>query len=161
MAVSAERFGRKPFEFSLNFASQIGSMTCKIHCCTIRSTIVGIPSGHSTQSYGFFFVFFSLLASSKSTQASSPFGLDFLCHTRSCVSCVVIFITEFDLRLSLHGLIITASQVLCLYSHWNKEWLYHLNRLSHPTFHRLATASMFPAFHVPIFLSLDNLRSFL
>ena len=45
IAVSAERFGRNPLEFSLNFASHIGSMTCKIHCCTIRSTIVGIPRG--------------------------------------------------------------------------------------------------------------------
>lgn len=45
MAVSAERFGRNPLEFSLNFASQIGSMTCNIHCCTIRSEIAGIPSG--------------------------------------------------------------------------------------------------------------------
>ena len=45
IAVSAERFGRNPFEFSLNFASQIGSMTCKTHCWTMRSMIVGIPSG--------------------------------------------------------------------------------------------------------------------
>ena len=45
LAVSAARFGRNPLEFSLNFASHIGSMTCKIHCCTIRSTIVGIPRG--------------------------------------------------------------------------------------------------------------------
>ena len=45
IACSVERFGRKPLERSWNFASHIGSSTCRIHCCTIRSTIVGIPSG--------------------------------------------------------------------------------------------------------------------
>ena len=53
-----------------------------------------------------FSVYFSFLAAPKSTQASSPFGLDFLCHTRSCVCCVFIFFAEFDLWLSLHRLLI-------------------------------------------------------
>lgn len=60
----------------------------------------------NTLSCGFFSVYFSFLAAPKSTQASSPFGLDFLCHTRSCVCCVFIFIAEFDLWLSLHRLLI-------------------------------------------------------
>ena len=45
-------------------------------------------------------------AAPKSTQAPSPFGLDFLCHTRSCVCCVLFFFSEFDLWPSLHRLLI-------------------------------------------------------
>ncbi len=45
IAVSAERLGLNPLEFSWNLASHTGSSTCKIHCCTMRSAIVGIPRG--------------------------------------------------------------------------------------------------------------------
>ena len=45
IACSVDRFGRKPLLLSWNLASQIGSKTCKIHCCTNLSQIAGIPRG--------------------------------------------------------------------------------------------------------------------
>ena len=45
IASSADLLGRKPLLFGKNFASHIGSNTCRIHCWIILSHIVGIPSG--------------------------------------------------------------------------------------------------------------------
>ena len=45
IACSADLFGLNPLLLSWNLASQIGSSTCKIHCCTTLSHIAGIPSG--------------------------------------------------------------------------------------------------------------------
>ena len=44
-AFSTPLLGRKPLLVSQNFASQIGSITCRIHCCISLSIMVGIPSG--------------------------------------------------------------------------------------------------------------------
>ena len=44
-AFSTPRFGRKPLLVSQNFASQIGSITCRTHCWISLSIIVGIPRG--------------------------------------------------------------------------------------------------------------------
>lgn len=45
MAFSALWFGLKPLLRLKNFASQIGSNTCRIHCWMSLSIIVGIPRG--------------------------------------------------------------------------------------------------------------------
>jgi len=57
-------------------------------------------------------------------------------------------------------LVITASQVLCHHFPRDKGRLYQ-NQFSRPPFHRLTTASTFPAYHVPAILSLEPFRCFL
>src|SRR5699024_1569238 len=62
IACSALRFGRNPLFLLKNFASHIGSKTCRIHCCISLSMMVGIPNGR------FFFGSFPLGISTRLTE---------------------------------------------------------------------------------------------
>lgn len=67
-------------------------------------------------SFGFFLA--SFLAAPKSTQASSPFGLDFLSLTRSCVCCILMLLSlNSTCGLPSTAYFFTVSQVLRHYFH--------------------------------------------
>ena len=118
------------------------------HSCFPHTTYQRWIPCRSIPSFGFFLA--SFLAAPKSTQASSPFGLDFLCHTRSCVYRIFICFVEFDLGLSLHR-ISTASTVLCHLSQLDKGLLYAMR---FPIQHLIACnwlrVPAFPRSNIPI-----------
>ena len=109
-------------------------------------------AGRNTPHSGFYFVLVCVFAAPKSTQASAPFGLDFLCHTRSCV----YYVFSFNL-FPTWGLLSTALLLLLHRYHAPtitgiKDSCIGSPRISRPTtcnglFHT------FPAFHVPTILS--------
>ena len=118
-------------------------------------------AGHSTPYSGFCSVLVCVFAAPKSTQAPTPFGLDFLCHTRSCVCCVFSILNSFP----TWG---RPSTDLLFLLHW-----YHAPTLTgikngYTGFIRFSRSTAcnslfytFPAFHVPTILSLDTFRCFL
>lgn len=61
------------------------------HSCFPHTTYQRWIPCRSIPSFGFFLA--SFLAAPKSTQASSPFGLDFLSLTRSCVCCILMLLS--------------------------------------------------------------------
>ena len=74
-----------------------------------------------------------------------------------CASFAKFDLWPFLHRLLFHGFIGTTP----LLSLKQRMVIAFSRRYSHPPHHWLATASVFPAFHVPIFLSLDIFRFFL
>ena len=93
------------------------------HSCFLHTTYQRRVPCRSIPSFGFFLVS-SFLAAPKSTQASAPFGLDFLSLTRSCVCCILMLLSlNSTCGLPSTAYFFTVSQVLRHYFHWNKEWL--------------------------------------
>ena len=97
-----------------------------------------------------------------------------LCHRQRLLSDLFFFVileamsihtynylNNNDLWLSLHRFIDGFTGTVPLLSLELRMVIALSRRYSHPPRHRPATASSFPAFHVPIFLSLDTFRSFL
>ena len=97
--------------------------------------------------------FYGFCAAPKSTQASAPFGLDFLCHTRSCVCCVFSILNSFP----TWGR--PSTDLLFPFHQYHAPTLTGI-KYGYTGFIRLSRATAcnglfhtFPAFHVPTILS--------